>query len=161
MNQLSMLRSFLAWVQATTIATTIGQSTLMTGFLSALHLLGLTLLVGGALVSSLKLLGVIFPDRPAIDVTGGIHQGMTLGLMLSVATGLLMFAPKAPTAAENGFFQIKMLLLLIAALFHFTVHRRVTRRADVQPRLFRWTGAFGLAIWFGVAAAGCAFILLE
>lgn len=161
MTQLSMLTSFLAWVQATTIATTIGQSTLMTGFLSALHLLGLTLLVGGALVSSLKLLGAIFPDRPAIDVAAGIHQGMTLGLMLSVATGLLLFAPKAPTAAENGFFQIKMLLLLIAALFHFTVHRRVTRRADVQPRLFRWTGAFGLAIWFGVAAAGCAFILLE
>ena len=149
------------WVQATRIATTVGQSLLLTGFISSIHLLGLTLLVGGVLVSSLRLLGVIFPERPLLDVTGAADRGIMLGLAISVATGLLLFAARAVEIAENGFFQLKMLLLVAAAVFYFAVYRNISRRAHVQPRLLRFTGALGLALWFAVALAGCAFILLE
>jgi uncharacterized protein DUF6644 len=143
------------------MATTIAQSQLLNGFLSGIHLLGLTLIVGGALVSSLRLLGIIFPERPVLAVTAAAGRGIILGLAVSVATGFPLFASRATTIAENGFFQIKMLLLVTAVVFHFTLYRRVTRRLDVQPRLLKFTGAWGLALWFGVAAAGCAFILLE
>ena len=78
-----------------------------------------------------------------------------------MATGVPLFASRASTIAENGFFQIKMLLLTIAVVFHFAIYRQVTRRPDVQSRLLKLTGACGLGLWFGVAAAGCAFILLE
>jgi hypothetical protein len=52
-------------------------------------------------------------------------------------------------------------LLLTAAAFHFALFRRVTRRADARALVRALTGACGLALWFGVAAAGCAYILLE
>jgi hypothetical protein len=48
-----------------------------------------------------------------------------------------------------------------AAVFHFTVHRSVTQRASRTTPLLRATGVVGLALWLGVAATGCAFILLE
>ena len=153
--------SILAWVQATRIATTIGESTLLTGFISAVHLLGLTLLAGGALVSSLRMLGIILTDRPMSDVTPGPGRGMLVGLGISLVTGLLLFSPRATTAVESSFFQIKMALLAAAIAFHFGIYRGVSRSGDASPAAARFTGGMGLILWFGVAIAGCAFILLE
>jgi len=155
------LAAILAWIQTTRIATEIGQSTLLTGFLSAIHLLGLTWLGGGALVSGLRMLGIILADRPMSEVTRGPVRGMLVGLVISVASGLLLFSPRASTAVENSFFQVKMLLLCAAVAFHFAVYRGVSRRSDGNPSTVKLTGGLGLILWFGVAAAGCAFILLE
>ena len=152
---------FLSWLESSRVAAAVGQSTLLIGSLSAIHLLGMTVLVGGAFVSSLRLMGVILSEHPVADVASTISRGMAFGLALSVATGLLMFAPRASMAIDNSFFQLKMLLLLVAVVFHFSVHRGVTRRVDAPPRLLTCAGAAGLALWFGVAASGCAYILLE
>src|SRR5438128_8484908 len=95
MNQLPEFETLLAWVQTTRIATTIGQSTLLTGLLSGIHLLGLTLLVGSAVVSSLRMLDVILTDQSICDVVRAPGRGMILGLTISVVSGLLLFAPKA------------------------------------------------------------------
>jgi hypothetical protein len=151
----------LAWIQSTRIATTIGGSTLLTGFISGIHLLGLTLLVGGALVSGLRMLGVVLTDRPIADVTSGPARGMTVGLMISVGSGLLLFSPRASAAAQNSFFQIKMCLLFAAIVFHFAAYRGVSRQTDTKASVARVTGALCLMLWCGVALAGCAYILLE
>ena len=147
----------LAWIQATRIATTIGGSSSLTGFLSAIHLLGLTLLVGGALVSSLRMMGIVLADRPMSDVTPAPVRGMAVGLTISVASGLLLFASRVAAAGDNSLFQVKMLLLSAAIAFHFAVYRGASRRTDDA----RLPGGVGLILWFGVAVAGCAFILLE
>jgi hypothetical protein len=153
------LREFLTWLQTTPVATTIGGSILLTGFLSAIHLVGLTLLVGAVLVMSLRMLGLILIDHPIPEIARSPERGMRLGLAISVTSGLLLFAARAPTIAESQFFQVKMLLLGFAIAFHFTVYRAVIRRAGAAlPRI---TGGFGFLLWFGVVAAGCAFILLE
>lgn len=151
------LAPLLAWVQQSRIAAIIAQSSLVTGLLSGLHLLGLTLVVGGALVSGLRRLGFVLVDRPVTDVTRPISRGMSIGLAVSVSTGLLLFAPRASAAAGNSFFQTKMILLLAAAVFQFAVAWRL----DARSRMRQLTGTIQLALWFSVALAGCAFILLE
>jgi hypothetical protein len=101
------------------------------------------------------------PQYPVIEITGPASRGIALGLAISIATGLLLFAGRATAVSANGTFQLKMLLLVAAALFHFTWHRRVTRRDAATVRLLRVTGALGLSLWLGLALAGCAFILFE
>jgi hypothetical protein len=155
------VESFFAWLAGTDVALTVRDSLLLTGALSATHLLGFTLVTGGALVGNLRLLGVLLADRPAIDVTRPAGRGIAVGLAISLVTGLLLFAPRAPDASANATFQTKMLLLVLAAAFHFTVHRRVSRRAASTSAVLRAVGAAGLLLWTGVALAGCAFILLE
>jgi hypothetical protein len=155
------LESVLAWVETTTVATTVGQSLLLTASLSAIHLLGFTLVTGGALVANLRLLGALLPQYPVIEITRPASRGIALGLAISIATGLLLFAGKATAVSANGTFQLKMLLLVAAALFHFTWHRRVVRRGAASVRLLQVTGALGLSLWVGLALAGCAFILFE
>lgn len=156
-----VVASLLGWVQATRIAVVIRESSLLTGLTSGVHLLGLTLVVGGTIAMSLLLLGVVVADRPVADVAVPVGRGMSIGLIVSVASGLLLFAPRAVPAASNRLFQIKMVLLLVATMFHFVVHRRVARRSDARRLSVKLAGAIGLALWLGVALAGCAFILLE
>jgi hypothetical protein len=151
------LAPLLSWVQHSRVAASIAQSTLVTGFLSGLHLIGLTLVVGGALVSGLRRLGLVLRERPVAEVTRSIGRGMAIGLAVSVATGLLLFSPRASVAPYNSIFQTKMLLLLTAAVFQFAV----VRRLDARSRTLKLTGSIQLALWFGVALAGCAFILIE
>ena len=156
-----MVKAVLSSIQASALAVAIGQSTLITGVLSGIHLLGLTVILGGVVVSSLRLLGVLLPDQPVEELTRAIRGAIVAGLAVSVASGLLLLSTRATIAPENTIFQAKMLLLLAAATFHFAIYRRVTGN-DAGPSFSqRLTGALGLALWFGVALAGCAFILLE
>lgn len=160
-QMLAVFHPFFAWLQTTRTATTIAESLMLTAALSSIHLIGFTLLMGGVLVANLRLVGVLFGQRPVLEVTGPAGRGIVLGLVVSVGTGLLLFAARASVAIDNGIFQVKMLLLIAAAVFHFALQRKVTRRDPATPRLLLVTGALGLALWLGVALAGCAFILLE
>jgi hypothetical protein len=151
---------FLEWLERTRIATAIEQSGLLTGILSSVHLLGLVLIVGSALVTCLRSLGYFLPEQPFGDVAILARKIIATGLGISVATGLFLFASRASMAAENSAFQIKMILLLAALLFHFTLFRQVTRRNE-ESSLLRLTGGLGLMLWFGVGLAGCWYILFE
>ena len=147
-------------LQHSAVATTIGNSLLLLAGLSALHVVGFALVSGGALVSNLRLLGVLFPDRPIAEIVVPTRRGMATGLLISVVTGLLLFSTRATAASGNQFFQMKMTLLVAAVLMQFVLQRRLV---DLRPEAatFRGAGAVGLALWLGVGLAGCAFILLE
>jgi hypothetical protein len=164
--------SFFAWLENTGVALTVRDTLLLNAGLSAVHLIGFTLATGGALVANLNLLGVLLPSRPPIEVTRPASRGIALGVAISVLTGVFLFAPRATAASVNWIFQLKMGLLLTAALFHLFVHRRVARtpghnhitgESTVYWSTFtqRITALVGLTLWTGLALSGCAFILLE
>ena len=155
------MEALFAWLQTTAVATAVGDSPLLTGSLSAVHLLGFTLVTGGAFIANLRLLGLLLPDRTVLEVSRPATRGIGLGLLISIATGLLLFAPRAVGAHTNRTFQVKMLFLASAAAFHFFIHRAVARRPLMSRSALRATGAIGLVLWTGVAAAGAAYILLE
>jgi hypothetical protein len=118
---------------------------LLTGLLSATHLVGMTLVGGGALIAGLRRAGLLLADQPLAAIGLTSRRLITIGVSLSIATGLLLFSARASTAAVNGTFQLKMCLVAIAVALH------VTRRAEAVSSL----------LWYAVILAGCAFILLE
>ena len=148
-------------LEATVVARTIQESQFLTGFLSALHALGMTLLTGAVVVSSLRLLGVAFAASPPADVTRAASAGILAGLALSVVTGLLLFSTRATSAVENEYFQLKMALLAAAVGYHFAIHRRLLASSLPSEPGSRAAGALAIVLWMGVAAAGAAYILLE
>ena len=148
-------------LQSSWLARAIGESQMLTASLSAMHLIGFTLVMGSALVSNLRLLGRLLPERDATEVTRPAARALVVGLLISATTGLLLFAPRARGAAANSTFQVKLALIVAAALIHFAVQPRVARHAHEAPGAARVVGAIGLALWAGVALAACAFILIE
>jgi hypothetical protein len=57
----------------------------------------------------------------------------------------------------NPAFRIKMLLLIVASVFSFLLHRRVIRAADVSVSDgARVAAVLSLTLWLGVGLAGRA-----
>jgi hypothetical protein len=150
----------LTWMQETTVAAAISQSLMLNAVLSAVHLLGITLLVGSVLVSSLRLIGVAFIAWPAHEVTRTTRRGTLLGLAVTIGTGLFLVSPRAVSAAANSFFQTKLALLAAAVVLHFTIYRRASA-TTAEGRRAPVVGAASLLLWLGVVVSGAAFILLE
>src|SRR5580765_5966841 len=119
---MSPLGNFFAHIEKSTLAMAIRDSRALTGGLSGLHLIGLTLLVGSVLVSSAALAGWVVNDQPVAEVTRAARRMSIVGLCISVATGLLLVSFRLNMSTANLAFQIKMLTLVVAALFHFFVY---------------------------------------
>ena len=86
-------------------------------------------------------------------------RAIAAGLLLSVSTGVLLFAPRAVSAGHNPTFQLKMALLVAAATLQFAMVRPLARTAGTSTR--RLPGAIALSLWAWLAVTACAFILLE
>lgn len=151
----------LAWLESTSMAQTISGSLPLTASFSAAHLLGYTLVLGGALVMHLRLVGAVLRGTAVRDVIRPAGYLIAVGLAVSIVTGLVLFAGRATSIAANGIFQTKMSLLLIAAAWQLVVHHRLARAAVQSAQRASVLGFVGLALWLGLALTACAFILLE
>lgn len=148
-------------LQASGVATAIGQSQFWLASLSALHLIGFTLVMGAAVVTNLYLAGLLFRDRSSHEIVRPAARLLLAGLGVSLVTGALMFLPRAASAAANPTFRMKMSLLAAASVLALVVQPRVTAGATAPGASARILGGAGLVLWLGVALAACAFILLE
>jgi len=155
-----VINELASFLETTMVAAAIRQSVPLTGLLSGLHLVGMTLIGGSALVSGLRATQATFADFPVSDVARATRRGISIGVTISIVSGGLLFAPRASTAIGSGYFQIKMLLLFGALTFHFAIYRLIARR-PAGTSVVRLFGAIGTALWFAVILAGCSYILLE
>jgi len=157
---MSSLVEFFAQIEKSPLAMTIRDSTILTGTLSGIHLIGLTLLVGSVLVSSAGLAGLIASDQSVSELTRATRRASIVGLIISISTGLLLVSFRLVMSTANRSFRIKMLMLVVATLFHFLVYVPAARgqRSAVSTKL---AGATAFLLWFAVVLAGCSFILFE
>jgi len=157
--------SLIAWLEATPLARSIGQSLMLTASLSATHLIGFTMVMGGAVLVNLRLLGAVLASLPLADVAKPVNRAIMVGMSISVVTGFLLFSARATAIVENAAFQLKMLMLVVAATTHFLVQRSLLRPASkpvaVESARYRLAGTSGMLLWLGLAVAACWFILFE
>jgi hypothetical protein len=144
----------LSWIENTNLARTVGSSVGITASLSAIHVIGFTLVTSGALLANLRALGALLRARAIADVVRPANNAILTGLAISAPTGALLFAARATEVGSNGIFQLKMLLLVAAAAFHFAMYRRPVVSVPAAA-------ALSLFLWLGLAVTACAFILLE
>ena len=152
---------FFEWLAGTEAATAINQAPYLIGALSSVHLVGLTLILGSTIVSCMRYFEILLPEQPLAEVMKPAGKAVVLGFAISLATGLLMFAPRAATAVKNSAFQIKMILLLAAVIFHFALYRYALRTDSTRPPMLRLMGFLGVALWFGVSFAACVFAIFD
>jgi uncharacterized protein DUF6644 len=152
--------TILAWLESTDVARTVSGSLSLTASLSAAHLIGFTVVSGGAFVMHLRLAGAMLRRTSVLDVARPAGRLIALGLTVSAVTGALLFAGRASEIAANGIFQTKMSLIVVAVAWQLVVQRRLTQTVR-SGETTRALGIIGLALWLGLAVTACAFILLE
>src|ERR1051325_7546293 len=143
-----ILIPYVSWLGNTGFAQWLGMSTLRIAGLLTIHLFGLTLLLGSIVVSSLQLLGII--RLTGVDVRRAVMRGATIGVVVMVTSGLLIFTGGAEAYYAGSWFRLKMCLLALALLFHFTIYRTVAAggAAGFSPVTAKLTGLASLALWF-------------
>lgn len=150
-----MTFSFFQWLSGTWLSQLIGGSVWAFATIEMIHLLGLALLGGAALILNLRLLGVRLARRPASEVARELSPLFLAGLVTLVISGVLLVCDGPMRYYGNPAFRIKMLLLIVASVFSFLLHRRVIHAGHVSVSGgARVSAILSLTLWLGVGLAG-------
>ena len=155
---MNFLWSLCQWLERTWVGTTINHSKWLFPAIEAVHIVALTVLLGAIVFLNLRLLGVAFRTRSVAELAGELAPWTLTSLVIILISGALLFASEATKAYLNGPFQVKMVFLLGAILFHFTVYRKVTStgNASANPPWGKLAAVVSMTLWFGVGWAGRA-----
>ena len=161
MIALSLLPVF-EWMEGTPVAQTIRHSASLIALLEGIHLIGLTLLVGTILMVDMSLIGLGIGRSPASHIAKELRAWTAAGLVIMLSSGPLILSSEAIRCYKTPVFWIKMALLGIALIFHFTTHSRVVfEQPPAHGPRARWTAALSLGLWISVALAGKAIALFQ
>jgi hypothetical protein len=161
MMAISLLPVF-EWMESTPVGQTIRHSASLIALVEIIHLIGLTLLAGTILMVDLSLLGFGIDRSPAARVARELRGWNVAGLAIMLASGPLILSSEAIRCYRTPAFWIKMALLAIAVIFHFTIHNRVVSQEPPALRLpAGLTACLSLGLWTSVALAGKAIAIFQ
>ena len=133
---------------------TIRTSTIVYPIVNALHILGVSLLVGSIISLDLYVIG-IRETREWRSRTTFLSKVAGVGLVIAIGTGILLFSVRATQYAQDPAFQVKAALMLFAALNVVFFHRRTRRRQEAIPDvLLKGSAATSAILWTSVIFAG-------
>ena len=119
---LVLIRVLTQWLEDSSLASAIRRSAWLYPALEIVHIAGIVLLVGPALMFDLRLLG--FGKRiPVHPLARFLLSWSRKGLFLIVPSGIFLFITNATTLAYDPIFLVKMILLVVAGLNALTFHR--------------------------------------
>jgi len=151
-----MLLPYFQWISNTRVSQAIGQSSWAFAVIESVHLLGLAVIGGTVLILDLRLLGLGLRDQPIARVAREVFPWFVGSLIVMLVTGFGLFMSEAIKCYDSRPFWVKMVALLLATIFAFTVRRKVALAAEgnVRPIWLKVVAVVSLALWFTVGASG-------
>jgi hypothetical protein len=124
--------------------------------IETLHVLGFTMLVGTVVVLDMRLLGWCLQKVPISRLAKDLSPWIWTGIMVQLTTGPYLFSGDPFEYVQITAFRVKMALLLVALIFHFTAIRAATSPArDAEPLGWRRLAAVvSVGLWFSVLLGG-------
>jgi hypothetical protein len=155
-----LLNSLLMLLQGSALGDMVRNAQYLYPLLEAIHILGITLLVGPAFAFDLRLLGLANRVMPVTTAARHLLPLSHVGLAIAFATGVALLSAQATVVANTGAAPWKFGLLILAGLnvpiFHYGVYRRVDEWTDsaVTPIAARAAAVVSMVAWMGVILAG-------
>jgi len=134
-------------------ANPLNSSALIFPVLECIHIAGFAVLVGTIAIVDFRLLGVGMRRQATSEVARDLSPWTLLGLVLVLFSGPLLFSSDPDMYYLNYAFQAKMVLLLLAIIFQYTIHRRVAL-SDQSGAGGKAVACISLALWASVIFGG-------
>lgn len=154
------LRPFAEWLDTHAWSTALHESLYMYPITESVHVWGLSLFVGFAILLDLRLLGVAFRRVPVSEVARRLLPWTIGGFVVMIVTGFMLFYAIPIRTYESVWFRIKVIMLILAGInvwvFHGGIWRQV-KEWDLTiptPRKAKIAGAASLVLWAGIIFAG-------
>ena len=145
------------WMEGTAVGDAIGSSNVLSAALQIVHLLGMALLVGAIMSIDLRLLSRDMRRQSLVRIAEQLAPLTWVGLAVMLLTGSLLLTAQALRFYHNRLFWLKLALLSLAVVFHFTIHVKVTSEfTSVTPTGAKLVAWLSLTLWIGTALAGKA-----
>ena len=153
-----MSEALVVWLKATPVSEVMRTSQFIWPICETLHFIGLALLVGGAGLIDLRLMG--FLKSVSVSAVMQVRKWAGLGIAINVVTGVLFFVGAPDQYINNPAWYGKLLFLLVAivnvVIFETTQGERMLRLppGEKTPASFKLAGAVSMASWFLVLYFG-------
>ena len=122
--------------------------------LEILHIAGFALSIGTIAVVDLRLLGLGLLRRSSQQIWNAMFPWTLTGLIVMLTTGPAIFSSNPVMYLRNASFKFKMVALLIAIVFNYTVQRKVALSDGQSAGAAMLTGVVSLALWISVVFGG-------
>lgn len=148
------------WLESTAVARLVQESAYGFPTVVAIHILGLTFSVGTLLWVDVRMLGLGLRELRVSEVYRALAPWFLAGFASMLISGATLFVAFATSAYANGYFRLKMILLLVAGVNALAFHRVTQRGAELwdaaarPPASVRLAGLASLVAWAGVILAG-------
>lgn len=145
------------WIEQTSLATVVRDSLWQFAAIEVVHLLALAVMGGAVLLVDLRLLGWTLKRQPVAQVARDAEPWLLAGLVTIIVTGYPLMASLAYSKYfVNYAFQLKMLFLVLATIFTYTIRRAVIYKEDAQinPVVAKLVAIVSVALWSGVGIMG-------
>jgi hypothetical protein len=128
--------------------------------IESIHICGFALLVGTVVILDLRLLGLVLQRQTVPQLAKALSPWIWTGILIQLTTGPYLFSSDPGEYMQVPAFRNKMLLLLAALIFHFTVIRKATaptpdsvplgwRKQAAVVSLGLWVSVLLAAMWIG------------
>ena len=148
-----MLNTFLRWLVNSPWSHWINAAEWIFPAIQSVHFIGFAVSIGSIAIVDLRLLGFGMKRQAPAELAADLNRWTLLGIAMMLVTGFLMFSTDAVTYHNNPSFQIKMTCLMVALVFHFTIHRWAVK-PGAGPAGAKLAAVISLLLWTTVLAAG-------
>jgi hypothetical protein len=138
------------------LATFIADSRWLFPAIEGVHIVALCLMFGAILILNLRLLGIAFNEKPVARLARELAPWVFCSLLIILASGLMLFSSEAMKAYTSVPFQVKMVFLFAAIIFHYTIYKHVTKTDDSKTN-HTWAkldAIVSIVLWLGVGIGG-------
>jgi hypothetical protein len=147
---------YFVWISQWGISRAINESSWIFAVVQAFHLVSLGFLAGSLLLVDFRLLGRGFSQQSTARVARDARPWLIGSLIAMVVTGVPQFISLATKEYESPYFRWKMLMLLIALIFTFTIRKRVAYAPEGRfgGGVSKVVALVSIGLWTSVAING-------
>lgn len=150
-----MLLRLCFWLQHNSWLLAVNSSVPISAALEAAHYAGFFLLVGSTAIVDLRLMAVAGRRFSPSALAGQLFPWAWTGFAFTLVSGFFMFSGDAVDFYRAPIFRLKLLVILLAALFGLLVQWKAPQwdRAPAIPAGAKVAAFLSLALWIGAILA--------
>jgi hypothetical protein len=143
------------WLYGTAASSAIRDTSWIVPTVQAVHICAITVVVGSALVTELRIAGVIAPEESLNVVAQRYLPWMWCAVGVLLATGLVMVVGEPERVLANPVFWLKMVLVVAGVLLSVYLRRPLLRSAgEVYGQPTKALAWVLLMLWVAVIFSG-------
>lgn len=135
------------------ITNPLNESPLAFPILECIHIIGFALSVGTIAVIDFRLLNVGMRHQTPAQLLNDTWMWTLAGIAIMLLSGSLLYSSDPDMYYLNWAFLIKMVCLVLAIVFNYTIHRKVARLESPPPSA-KLVACVSLVLWGSVIFGG-------